>query len=111
MITVKDFLDLNPHKTELKHKKLAFTYFTKEFTLNNPEYIEYAEVVYTNSEGLELCIEDKKYADIVKVLEDIIIDNKLSLDEPIVTWDIDDGDIINFNGMVELEDCLLFYVR
>lgn len=111
MVTVKDFLDLNLHETELKHKKLAFTCFTKEFTLNNPEYIEYAEVSYTNSEGLELCMIGKEYADTAKTLENIIVSNKLNLDEPLIMWDIDDGDIINFNGMIELEDCLLFYIE
>lgn len=111
MITVKDFLDLNPHKTELKHKKLAFTYFTKEFTLNNPEHIEYAEVSYTSSEGLEFSEIDREYADTIQTLGNIIVGNKLNLDEPIIMWDIDDGDIINFNGMIELEDCLLFYIE
>lgn len=103
MITAKDILNLKSNR----YKKIAFSCFKKEYIINNLEYVAYANSYYSYSDGFGLEKSSKDNCDTLYSLMEVIKYNRLTDDEKLIFWD-DDGSIVNFEEVLELEDIILF---
>ncbi|MGL4571740.1 MAG: hypothetical protein ACRCVJ_11825 [Clostridium sp.] len=113
MITYKKLLDFNGDK----EKKIVFTCFNKEYTLNNLEScIENANIVYSPSEGLEIYKDSDVEFSLKEVLEKIHsdsdckpnnIENLIFWDENLIFWDEDCAMLI-VEEIIELDEVILF---
>lgn len=78
--------------------EIKISNYVYDYTVINPIVSDSCEIMYTNSDGLELIM--SKNISTIKDFNKIIDDNKLFDDEEIISWDTDDGNIINYNKHV-----------
>lgn len=109
MVTVNDILKIQNYRN--KDKKLSFSCFTKEYTLQqlviSDSILNYAKVEYSN-EGLELCESSKENASTLEDLINLICTRNIPNDENLIMWG-ECCELINFDSIISyVNDALVF---
>ena len=101
MIEVRDLLMYEDNKI-IGFSNHTLNYTEESIVIGRDSVINNCDIYYSTSEGL--CLEYSKEYTYIKDLRALIKKYNIPLDEKVIMWDSDDGNIITFNYVLENMD-------
>lgn len=106
MITVKDFKEATincSNDTEIK-----MSGYTKTYILQHPENADDGYMYYSSSEGFAFEIDWNHSSRFkLKKFYELIAKNNILDDEQIISWDVDDGNMIDFDDILLIDNTII----